>query len=203
MASFPIEEEKIFTLGQAMSSGFKDNTDTYPAPPVDPATLDAALATFAAKRDAAVAAQAKAAEATVEKQEALQDLTSKMKADLRYAEQAVNSDDTKLKAIGWGGPKEKTPLAVPGRVRDLAIVEEGDGTIRFAWKRPADGGKPSAYEVRYRERTGNEPRRIVGVSMTTEAALIGQERGKELEYVVLAINKAGEGPVSNAVVAVL
>nr|VFJ60846.1 MAG: hypothetical protein BECKDK2373C_GA0170839_10855 [Candidatus Kentron sp. DK] len=34
-------------------------------------------------------------------------------------------------------------------------------------------------------------------------ALTDQERGKELEYVVLARNKAGDGPVSNIVVAVL
>nr|VFK68129.1 MAG: Fibronectin type III domain-containing protein [Candidatus Kentron sp. UNK]VFK73386.1 MAG: Fibronectin type III domain-containing protein [Candidatus Kentron sp. UNK] len=203
MATFPSEEEKIFALGEEMSAGFKDNTDTYPAPPVDPATLDGALATFSAKRAAAVAAQAKAAEATEEKQAALQDLADKMKTDLRYAEQAVAFDDTKLKLIGWGGLKEKTPLAAPGRARDLVIMEEGDGTIRLAWKKPADGGKTSAYEVRCRERSSNGPYKIAGMSMTTEITLTDQGRGKELEYVVLAKNKAGDGPVSNVVVAVL
>nr|VFJ66081.1 MAG: Fibronectin type III domain-containing protein [Candidatus Kentron sp. DK] len=137
------------------------------------------------------------------KQTAQQDLTDKMKADLRYAEQAVDFDDTKLKIIGWGAPREKTPLAAPGRALDLVIVEENEDSIRLAWKKTGDGGKPSAYEIRCRERDGSGPYRIAGMSMTTEVTLTDQEWGKELEYVVLARNKAGDGPVSNIVVAVL
>ncbi|MCI5220706.1 MAG: fibronectin type III domain-containing protein, partial [Candidatus Electrothrix sp. LOE2] len=37
----------------------------------------------------------------------------------------------------------------------------------------------------------------------TETTLNNQKRGKELEYRVIAANKAGEGEASNAVMAVL
>ena len=45
--------------------------------------------------------------------------------------------------------------------------------------------------------------KTVGTAMDTKVTLTGQERNKELEYVVVAMNKAGGGPVSNVVMAVL
>nr|VFK44878.1 MAG: hypothetical protein BECKTC1821E_GA0114239_10419 [Candidatus Kentron sp. TC]VFK50165.1 MAG: hypothetical protein BECKTC1821D_GA0114238_10935 [Candidatus Kentron sp. TC]VFK59007.1 MAG: hypothetical protein BECKTC1821F_GA0114240_102827 [Candidatus Kentron sp. TC] len=39
--------------------------------------------------------------------------------------------------------------------------------------------------------------------METKIALAGQERGKELEFRVAAVNKSGEGMASNTVTAVL
>ena len=39
--------------------------------------------------------------------------------------------------------------------------------------------------------------------MTTEATLVDQPRGKELEYQTIAVNKAGEGEPSNTAMCVL
>nr|VFK65472.1 MAG: Fibronectin type III domain-containing protein [Candidatus Kentron sp. UNK]VFK72418.1 MAG: Fibronectin type III domain-containing protein [Candidatus Kentron sp. UNK] len=203
MATFPIEENKIFILGQEMSSGLKANSDTFPAPPINPLDLDEALGAYTTKRDAAVAAQSAATQATAEKQATLQTLADKIKNNIRYAEMAVDYDDGKLKTIGWGGRKKPTPLAKPGRASDLVSGEQGEGTIALSWKKPADGGKVAAYEIRYRERSGDEGWKTVGTAISTETMLTGQQRGKELEYVVVAINKAGEGAVSNVVMAVL
>ena len=116
---------------------------------------------------------------------------------------AVDFDDAKLKTIGWGGRKEPTPLAAPGRARDSMSGEQGEGTIQLSWKKPTDGGKVAAYEIRCRERTGHMGWKTVGTAMDTKVTLTGQERNKELEYVVVAMNKAGGGPVSNVVMAVL
>jgi hypothetical protein len=44
---------------------------------------------------------------------------------------------------------------------------------------------------------------IVGVAIETETTLVNQERGKEWEYRVVALNKAGESLPSNTVFAVL
>ena len=42
-----------------------------------------------------------------------------MKADLRYAEDAVNHDDARLTGLGWGGRASGTALQVPGSPRTL------------------------------------------------------------------------------------
>nr|VFK51211.1 MAG: Fibronectin type III domain-containing protein [Candidatus Kentron sp. TUN]VFK57471.1 MAG: Fibronectin type III domain-containing protein [Candidatus Kentron sp. TUN] len=203
MATFPLEEHKIFVLGQEMSGGLKANSDIYPAPPVNTVDLDEILTTYTAKRDAAVAAQAAAARAITAKQEILQTLADNIKLNLRYAEQAVNFDNDKLKTIGWGGRKEKTPLAPPGRVVDFADTEQGEDWIKFRWNKPEHGGKPAAYEVMCRERGGSWGWKTQSAAADTEVTLTGQPRGKDLEFCVVAINKAGKGPVSNIVIAVL
>jgi hypothetical protein len=41
------------------------------------------------------------------------------------------------------------------------------------------------------------------VYIITEATLVEQPKGKELEYRIIAVNKAGEGQVSNTVMVVL
>jgi hypothetical protein len=45
--------------------------------------------------------------------------------------------------------------------------------------------------------------REVATAIETEATLVEQPKGKELEYRVIAINKSGEGAVSNIVNVVL
>nr|VFJ66378.1 MAG: hypothetical protein BECKDK2373B_GA0170837_11676 [Candidatus Kentron sp. DK] len=158
MATFPKEEGNIFTLGQEMSAGLKANSETFPVPPVNALDLDAALSDFTAKRDAAVAAQSAAAQTIVDKQTSLQNLSDKIKSNIRYAEQAVDFDDVKLKTIGWSGRKDPTPLDAPGRAQDLVSGEQGEGSIELLWKKPISGGKVSAYEIRRR----NEENRAEG-----------------------------------------
>jgi len=126
-----------------------------------------------------------------------------MKDDLRYAEQASDFDDTKLKTIGWGAPRAGTPLTAPGRVPDLSILDQGPGAIKLAWKKPTDGGAPSAYEIHRRDAGDTNPHVIVESIADRKAELTSQPRGKELEYVVRALNKAGKGPLSNTVAATL
>jgi len=203
MAQFPIEEGKIFLLGQRMSAGFKANSHIYASPPINPLDLDEMLSAYVADKDAAVAAQAAAEQATVRKQATIQMLTDKIKKNLRYAEMIVDFDDAKLKAIGWGGRRERTPLVAPGQAPNLVSLEQGEGWIRLAWKKPREGGKPSTYEIRRREWGGDGEWNTVATSTILGITLTGQERGKELEYGVAPVNKAGEGPISNTVQAVL
>jgi hypothetical protein len=99
----------------------------------------------------------------------------------------------------WHKP---TPLAAPGQCRLLEIAKQGEGWLMLDWKAPADGGKPAAYEVRRRERDGGIWL-SVATAMTREVNLVDQPRGKELEYIVIAVNKAGQGEESNTVMCVL
>ncbi|NIA07125.1 MAG: hypothetical protein GWP14_05740 [Actinobacteria bacterium] len=125
-----------------------------------------------------------------------------MKTDLRYAENTVDFDDDKLKLIGWAGRKQGTALAVPGQSRLLEAPRQGEGWVFLDWKAPSDGGKPAAYRVIRRERDGGSWE-DVATAMLTEVTLVEQPRAKELEYQIIAVNKAGEGEASNTVMVVL
>ena len=52
-------------------------------------------------------------------------------------------------------------------------------------------------------RMADIPRPDVGMAIESEITLTNQERGKEWEYRVIAVNKSGEGQPSNTVMAVL
>jgi len=77
------------------------------------------------------------------------------------------------------------------------------------WKAPADGGKPAAYKVQRRVGgvVGSEPVgdrwEDVATAILSEITLVDQPEKTEIEYRVIAINKAGEGTPSNTVLVVL
>ena len=202
MARFPITEADIVALAEAMTSGLTDNAAIYPAPPIAPVDLTVLISSYQNAKNGAIAAQAAAEEATGSKDEALDDLVDAMRSDLRYAENTVDFDDDKLKLIGWAGRKAATPLAVPGQTRLLEAPKQGDGWVFLDWKAPVDGGAPAAYKVMRRERPAG-PWSEVATAVITEATLVEQPTGKELEYRIIAVNKAGDGEPSNTAMVVL
>nr|VFK79866.1 MAG: Fibronectin type III domain-containing protein [Candidatus Kentron sp. SD] len=203
MSKFPRDEAGMLALAKEMRDGFSANVDVYPAPPVATDALDASLDACEGARDAVQAAKAALEEAVATKQAAFDSLEEEMRTDIRYAENTVHFDDAKLKRIGWSGRKHPTPMKEPGQARSLAVRQQGGGSITLAWKRPSDGGKVAAYRVQRRESAQGAPWSSAEMAMETEITLSGQERGKELEYRVLAVNKAGEGEPSNTVTVVL
>jgi len=202
MARFPITEAEVVALAQAMKSGLTDNAAIYPAPPVAPADLTALISAYTTAKNAAIAAQAAAEDATTSKDEALEDLADAMRSDIRYAENTVDYDDDKLKLIGWAGRKERTPLAPPGQARLLEAPKQGEGWVFLDWKAPIDGGAPAAYKVMRRERPAGAWEEVA-TAVISEATLVEQPRGKELEYRIIAVNKAGDGEPSNTAMVVL
>ena len=202
MARFPDSEAEITRLAQDLISGLTSYADEYPNPPVPVAELGEALTAYVKAREAAVVGAAAAAQGTAAKDEALQTLVDLMKANIRYAENRTKFDDGKLRLLGWGGRSARTSLEAPGQVRSLEVVREGEGWIVLDWKAPTDGGKVSAYRIQSRLRDGGEWA-DAGMAIETEVLLNGQPRGVEIEYHVIAANKAGEGLPGNIVTAVL
>lgn len=201
MARFPKREADIRTLVQNIIAGLADNPD-FPDPPFTPAQLQTFLDNVIALEDAQVAAQAAAQQATEAKQAGIDEMVSAAKSVLNYAEDAVHGNDAKLAALGWGGRAEPTPLQVPGQPRSLEAVKEGPGWLVLDWKKSKDGGKAAFYRVERREASGGEWT-MVGTALDAEITLNNQKRGKEFEYRVIAVNKAGESAASNVVQAVL
>jgi len=202
MARFPRTEAQIKALAQSMATGLTANPADFPAPPVDPVDLQALLDSLITLTDDQVAAMAAAEQATETKAAGLEELVTAMKADLRYAEDAVNYDDAKLTAIGWGGRAAATALEVPGQPRSLEAPSQGEGWVFLDWKKPADGGTVAAYKIERRERpTGDWT--LISMAVESEATLNNQDRGKDWEYRVIASNKTGESIPSNTVAVVL
>lgn len=202
MAQFPRREAEVKALAQNLATGLAANAADFPTPPVASAALQALLNSFITLCDEQVAAQAAAEQVTETKAAGLEELVTAMRADLRYAEDAVNYDDAKLTAIGWGGRAAPTALEVPGQTRALEAPRQGEGWVFLDWKQPADGGAVAAYKIERRERPVGDWM-LVSMAIESEATLNNQDRGKDLEYRVIATNKAGEGVPSNTVAVVL
>lgn len=202
MAKFPKREADIVALGQEVVAGLTAYAAVYPSPPVAPADLESRMTAYIAARDAAIEARAVAEAATAAKHEALRAFVADLKTDLRYAENTVNFDDDHLKLIGWAGIAPPTPLPPPGQPRTLEAPRQGEGWVRLDWKAPSDGGAVAAYKIERRGRTDGAWH-DVGIALTTEITIGDQERGKEWEYRIIAVNKAGAGDPSNTVMAVV
>jgi len=202
MARFPRTEPQIKALAQNIVTGLSANPADFPAPPVASLDLQALLDSFITLCDDQVAAQAAAEQATEAKAAGLEELITAMKADLRYAEDAVNYDDAKLTALGWGGRAAAVALELPGQPRSLEAPRQGEGWIFLDWKKPADGGAVAAYRIERRERPSGDWM-MVNMAIESESTLNNQERGKDWEYRIIATNKTGDSIPSNTVAAVL
>jgi hypothetical protein len=202
MPRFPKKEAEIAVLAENLWCGLWKNIILYPKPPVNFMLLRAKSLIYKNRRDSFLAKKAEAEQAVTTKDGALEDLVEAVKANIRYAENTVNYDDNKLKLIGWAGRKAKTPLALPGQTRLLEASKQGKGWVFLDWKAPVDGGKSAAYKVQRRNRPSG-PWADIATAILSEITLVDQPERKELEYRIIAVNKAGEGQPSNTVMVVL
>nr|VFJ96502.1 MAG: Fibronectin type III domain-containing protein [Candidatus Kentron sp. H]VFJ97090.1 MAG: Fibronectin type III domain-containing protein [Candidatus Kentron sp. H]VFK02711.1 MAG: Fibronectin type III domain-containing protein [Candidatus Kentron sp. H] len=199
---FPDEESKILALARRVSAGLSAHTGTYPAPPVGSEAIDVAVADYVRTKDAVVLAQGALKQAVDDKEAALGALVDRVKQDLRYAENTVHFNDSKLSLLGWGGRRAATPLEAPGQALNLTATEQGNDWITLTWKKPTDGGKVATYKIQRREGS-DDAWATVETTLETTITLGSQEAGKKFEYCVAAMNKAGIGQESNTVMAVL
>jgi fibronectin type III domain protein len=135
------------------------------------------------------------------KDKVLADIITGMRANLKYAEATAHKTPEKLDGLGWSARHAKTPLQVPGEVRDITMPQQGDSWVVLSWNPPGSGGLSAAYVIQRKQPTGGWE--DVATAMTTEYLLSNQPKGLELSYRVVARNKAGSGQPSGVVTAVL
>ena len=70
------------------------------------------------------------------------------------------------------------------------------------WKVPAEDSRPKAYKVQCRLHDGGSWGNVA-TAILTEAILVDQPEKQDLEYRIIAVNKAGDGQPGNTVMAVL
>jgi hypothetical protein len=202
MARFPSREAEVAVLAAEIINGLTESADDFPAPPLGSAELQASLDAFRATHDAAVTAQAAAAEAFDVKDEALEHLSDQMRLVLHYAENTVKNDEVKLRALGWDVRKTAVAPQPPGPARALEVKREGPGWVYLDWKRPSEGGLVGGYHVQVAHSEGGEWKDIT-MCFDTMAVLTEQERGVDLIFRVVTFNKIGKGLASNTVTALL
>lgn len=202
MATFPRIESEIMPLAQSLSAGLAAGAADFPAPPVPVAELEALRTAFQRLCDEQVAARAAAEQVTARKAAALKELVAAMKADLRYAEDAVQYDDARLTALGWGAYRPATPRQPPGQPYALAASQQGAGWVLLTWKKAADGGPVAAYRLERRPAAQGQWT-LAAMALEPEMRLEDQERGREWEYRIIATSRAGASDPSNTVAVVL
>ena len=76
------------------------------------------------------------------------------------------------------------------------------GRVFLDWKEPADGAAVASYKIEHHQRPAGDWT-LISVAPESEATLNNQERGKDWECRIIAVNKAGEGAPSNIAAAVV
>lgn len=200
MPKFPRTEAGIIALCQLMIAGLPSSEFTSSS--IAAHDLQTQLDVFITKRSESAISEAAARQDIVEKNDALETLVDMMKTLLRDAENIAKDDDAKLGQIGWGAKASATALQMPEQPRNLEAVQQGDSWVFLDWKEPVGGGDVAFYRIERRERPDGEWEEA-GSAIPSEYTLINQPKGVELEYRVVAVNKAGESTPSNSVMVVL
>jgi hypothetical protein len=205
MARFPIREFEVVQLARDVATGLAANPELFADCPVKPEEIQNAIARYDASYDRKTAAANQALQETADNARDREAVADLVKQALRYAENATLRDDIKLHRLGWGAPRAKTSRQniLPGQVGVLRVTQEGKDWVKLEWNPPLDGGSVAAYRVERRRLVQGEDWTIAGSSAAAGATIRGQPTGIELEYRVIAFNKAGDGPASNLVRVVL
>jgi hypothetical protein len=201
MPRFPIKEAEILRLAQEMITGFKNHRQDFPKPMVPIEQMEQELADAHAGLNIWTQARAAAKVATTEKDRRFKRLSETMTVNLRYAETFARRRPRLLQALGWGPRHKRRAMRAPGEVRDLRIVEQLEHAVDLRWKKPMDGGRVVVYRVE-RQIAGGEWLPAASIPITG-VRLEAEQRGVDLAYRVIAVNKAGEGSPSAIVQAVL
>ena len=90
MARFPVSEVEKIALSQLIVQGLKDNPKIFPHPPIPCSDLERRIGDYVTAKNASIKARATSEKATSAKEQALNQLVSAMKKDIRYAENTVD-----------------------------------------------------------------------------------------------------------------
>jgi hypothetical protein len=201
MAQLPRTDAELIALAHDVLTGYRAHPEIFHNPPIDLDGVDSKLTDYAQVDHAWNVNQAEGVMLTAKRGGISAGLASDVQALLRHAETVVQ-DPAQLKLINWGGRAAPTPLQLPGQVQNLTDAKQGADWISLTWGAPADGGKPSTFIIQYRIMPDGDWA-IADTTPDIKITLVGQPKGKTLEYRVFARNKAGDGLVSNVIEVVL
>ena len=170
--------------------------------PVNSGDLETRLNSFLAKRNVSTAAAAASKTATREKNTELGLYDLDIDQILDFLVMKARTIPGLLDRFGLGEETVRHQKGSPGQPRALEAPAQGNGFLFLDWKEALDGDEPTHYRILRRQLPGGE-QEDVGSTNISEVTLSNQPRGVELEYCVIAVNRAGESAPSNTVSVVL
>lgn len=195
MPRFPKSEPEIIALAQQIVTGMANNP-LFANAPMTSGAFQTKLEDFTAKRDEIFVDEAALSEKYDDKEDLKFDLTETMKQLIGFLQAMSNNDPSEMASIGIGADSPRISAA-PSQPRTLEIVSQTNAEVKLDWKNPSQGNV-SAYRVERREMP-NGDWQICFSGKESEAALVNQPKGKELEYRAIAFNANGDSPPSNTV----
>jgi hypothetical protein len=202
--SFPTTEPQISALADQMLAGYFAHGPDFPD--VGWMTLFFRIRDYKTARDAMIKAQAKARIETAAKIETLDEMKEVMKNCLKKSQVDVAAEPEKLTLIGWSPKHAPQPSPLPSQPVNLRITYRDNASVMLEWDRPADNSRVRNYIVERRQaQSGGDFTNwtIIEISYQTQARLIKQPTGLQLEYRVKAANNAGESLPGNVTAMIL
>ncbi len=200
MPTFPRTEVEIIALAQLVAEGLGRMAEDFPSPPISANDLQASITEYTVELNATIEADMASKARHAAKDKAFEATVDGVKRILKYAEATAKSPE-KLEGLSWSRRRDKTPLKVPGEVRNIAMGNQGENWVVLSWNPPVEGGLTAAYQIQRKQANGAWE--DAGVATETEYVVANQPRGVDLSYHVIAVNKAGRGQPSGVVTAVL
>ena len=199
----PRTEAGKIILGQQLIAGLAADSALDDESPVKSTNLQTRLKSFLAKRDASTAIAAASKTATREKNAELGLYNLDIDQILDFLVMKARTIPGLLDRFGLGEETGRHQTGAPGQPRTLEAPAQGNGFLFLDWKEALDGDEPTHYRVLRRQLPDDGKQEDVGSTNISEITLSNQPRGVELEYCVIAVNRAGESAPSNTVSVVL
>jgi hypothetical protein len=202
MPEFPRVEAKILDAARRLIGGMKNEAINSSFMPVPEQNISDMLSDFMEKKAQIVQREAELKQLYIEKKGIFKSLVRAVKRNLKMLANNYGNDEAKMAHFGWGARRKPTPVRLPGQPRVLEATTQGTDWLELDWKQSKEGGKIKFYVVRRRIEAETKWQ-DVGVFFKTEAKILNQPRKLDMQYIVVAVNRAGESIPSNTVNVVL
>lgn len=204
MPQFPVKRAELLTVARNIENAMTQHPDAFEKCLVTLAQVQSADAAQGDTSNARLDAQATLDAAVIDDQSAINLLSDRAKTVLEYGKSAKRQFPDILKWLGW---EDAAPAAllVPGAVRGFEVKSQTPGAVTFDYKAPivgrdalkGEGGAAAFYKILWRQNVGDDWQDAASdVDLDISVNLNRWTRGQIVEFAVVAINKAGQGPVS-------
>ncbi|MCP4709698.1 MAG: fibronectin type III domain-containing protein [Planctomycetes bacterium] len=201
MPDFPRQEAKIYQLANTMFDGIFAHMTDFPH--ASWFKIFNGILFYRNARNQCLYNRSQLHLANQAKRASFRHLKTIMKQCLKLSQVDTTDHPEKLALIGWAAPGRSSVAEPPNPPLNLTAHScDKTGSLQLNWHKPAKGQQVLNYLIQ--RRNPNQGKwELMAIVYQSNSYLTGQPRGIDLEYRIIAVNKAGKGEPSNTVMAVL